>query len=178
MLYLLFTFLTFTYFTFYGMMCVGITPTQSVSAVISSSFYSLWNLYSGFLIPRRVSSVSLFFSTYYGIQKTLPYQSSELDRFCLVHLLCFCFSHLLVYPWMVDMVLLHLPCSLDTAWNYIIAAWRCRVYHCWRWLSGFSQRVFGCSLWLWPWNDRCFSYYSSWLHAPFCWCLRYFYQIP
>ncbi|KNA04513.1 hypothetical protein SOVF_198570 [Spinacia oleracea] len=52
-LYLLFTFLTFTYFTFYGMMCVGITPTQSVSAVISSSFYSLWNLYSGFLIPRR-----------------------------------------------------------------------------------------------------------------------------
>ncbi|XP_021716119.1 ABC transporter G family member 31-like [Chenopodium quinoa] len=52
-LYLLFTFLTFTYFTFYGMMCVGLTPTQSMSAVISSSFYSLWNLYSGFLIPKR-----------------------------------------------------------------------------------------------------------------------------
>ncbi|KAL2898951.1 ABC transporter G family member 31 [Bienertia sinuspersici] len=53
LLYLLFTFLTFTYFTFYGMMCVGLTPTQSVSAIVSSSFYSLWNLYSGFLIPKR-----------------------------------------------------------------------------------------------------------------------------
>ncbi|KAK7305391.1 hypothetical protein VNO77_43296 [Canavalia gladiata] len=51
-LYLLFLFLTFTYFTFYGMMAVGITPTQHFAAVVSSSFYSLWNLVSGFLIPK------------------------------------------------------------------------------------------------------------------------------
>ncbi|KAL2332954.1 hypothetical protein Fmac_014167 [Flemingia macrophylla] len=51
-LYLLFMFLTFTYFTFYGMMAVGITPTQQFAAVISSAFYSLWNLVSGFLIPK------------------------------------------------------------------------------------------------------------------------------
>ncbi|XP_020221803.1 ABC transporter G family member 31 [Cajanus cajan] len=51
-LYLLFMFLTFTYFTFYGMMAVGITPTQHFAAVISSAFYSLWNLVSGFLIPK------------------------------------------------------------------------------------------------------------------------------
>ncbi|AES98592.2 ABC transporter G family member 31 isoform X1 [Medicago truncatula] len=52
LLYLLFMFLTFTYFTFYGMMAVGLTPSQQFAAVISSAFYSLWNLLSGFLIPK------------------------------------------------------------------------------------------------------------------------------
>ncbi|KAI3461649.1 hypothetical protein Pfo_018312 [Paulownia fortunei] len=51
-LYLLFMFLTFTYFTFYGMMVVGLTPTQNLAAVVSSAFYSLWNLLSGFLVPK------------------------------------------------------------------------------------------------------------------------------
>ncbi|CAK8574724.1 unnamed protein product [Lathyrus sativus] len=51
-LYLLFMFLTFTYFTFYGMMAVGFTASQQLAAVISSAFYSLWNLLSGFLIPK------------------------------------------------------------------------------------------------------------------------------
>ncbi|XP_066345250.1 ABC transporter G family member 51 isoform X1 [Miscanthus floridulus] len=52
LLYLVFLFLTFTYFTFYGMVAVGLTPTQDVAAVVSSAFYSLWNLLSGFLIPQ------------------------------------------------------------------------------------------------------------------------------
>lgn len=52
LLYLLFMFLTFLYFTFYGMMAVGLTPTQHLAAVISSAFYSLWNLLSGFLVPK------------------------------------------------------------------------------------------------------------------------------
>ncbi|GMI88964.1 ATP-binding cassette G31, PLEIOTROPIC DRUG RESISTANCE 3, pleiotropic drug resistance 3 [Hibiscus trionum] len=51
-LYLVFMFLTFTYFTFYGLMAVGLTPSQQVAAVVSSAFYSLWNLLSGFLIPE------------------------------------------------------------------------------------------------------------------------------
>ncbi|GLT27269.1 hypothetical protein SLA2020_022810 [Shorea laevis] len=50
--FLLFMFLTFTYFTFYGMMVVGLTPSQHFAAVVSSAFYSLWNLLSGFLIPK------------------------------------------------------------------------------------------------------------------------------
>ncbi|XP_060175555.1 ABC transporter G family member 31 [Lycium barbarum] len=50
-LYLVFMFLTFSYFTFYGMMAVGLTPNQHLAAVISSAFYSLWNLMSGFLVP-------------------------------------------------------------------------------------------------------------------------------
>ncbi|CAK9164212.1 unnamed protein product [Ilex paraguariensis] len=52
LLYLLFMFLTFTYFTFYGMMAVGLTPSQHLAAVVSSAFYSLWNLLSGFLVPK------------------------------------------------------------------------------------------------------------------------------
>ncbi|XP_022752647.1 ABC transporter G family member 31 isoform X2 [Durio zibethinus] len=51
-LYLVFMFLTFTYYTFYGLMAVGLTPTQQMAAVVSSAFYSLWNLLSGFLIPK------------------------------------------------------------------------------------------------------------------------------
>lgn len=52
LLYILFMFLTFTYFTFYGMMAVGLTPSQHLAAVVSSAFYSLWNLLSGFLVPK------------------------------------------------------------------------------------------------------------------------------
>ncbi|KNA25912.1 hypothetical protein SOVF_002340 [Spinacia oleracea] len=54
LLYLVFTFLTFTYFTFYGMMAVGLTPTQHIAAIVSSASYSLWNLFSGFLIPKSI----------------------------------------------------------------------------------------------------------------------------
>ncbi|MCO5582935.1 hypothetical protein L7F22_036838 [Adiantum nelumboides] len=50
--YMLFMFLTFTYFTFYGMMAVGLSPTQQMAAIVSSAFYSIWNLFSGFLIPH------------------------------------------------------------------------------------------------------------------------------
>ncbi|XP_047270110.1 ABC transporter G family member 31 isoform X2 [Capsicum annuum] len=51
-LYLVFMFLTFSYFTFYGMMAVGLTSTPHLAAVVSSAFYSLWNLMSGFLVPK------------------------------------------------------------------------------------------------------------------------------
>ncbi|KAH7554031.1 hypothetical protein JRO89_XS12G0099400 [Xanthoceras sorbifolium] len=51
-LYILFMFLTFTYFTFYSMMAVGLTPNPDLAAVISSASYSLWNLLSGFLVAK------------------------------------------------------------------------------------------------------------------------------
>jgi hypothetical protein len=54
--YLLFMFLTFCYFTFYGMMVIGLTPSQQLAAIISTFFYSLWNLFCGFLIPVTVSA--------------------------------------------------------------------------------------------------------------------------
>ena len=56
-------FLTFSYFTFYGMMAVGLTPNQQLAAVVSSAFYSLWNLLSGFLIPKPVSNIFFLLHT-------------------------------------------------------------------------------------------------------------------
>ncbi|XP_045794549.1 pleiotropic drug resistance protein 1-like [Trifolium pratense] len=45
-------FFTFLYFTYYGMMSVAMTPNNHISTIISSAFYSAWNLFSGFIVPR------------------------------------------------------------------------------------------------------------------------------
>jgi hypothetical protein len=58
---------TFLYFTFYGMMAVGLTPSYHVVAIISTLFYAIWNLFSGFLIPYPVSPV-----IYYSIPINYP----------------------------------------------------------------------------------------------------------
>ncbi|KAM2288253.1 hypothetical protein ACFXTI_029148 [Malus domestica] len=52
LLYIVFMFLTFTYFTFYGMVAVGLTSSQHLAAVVSSTLYSLWNLLSVFVVPK------------------------------------------------------------------------------------------------------------------------------
>lgn len=53
--YLFFMYFTLLYFTFYGMMAVAITPNHQISSIVSASFYAIWNVFSGFLIPRTVS---------------------------------------------------------------------------------------------------------------------------
>ncbi|XP_020688883.1 ABC transporter G family member 44 [Dendrobium catenatum] len=50
--YLFFMYFTLLYFTFYGMLAVGVTRNVQVAGIISSAFYSIWNLFSGFVIPR------------------------------------------------------------------------------------------------------------------------------
>ncbi|KAI4350302.1 hypothetical protein L6164_004770 [Bauhinia variegata] len=50
--YIFFMYFTFLYFTFYGMMSVAMTPNQHISSIVSSAFYSTWNVFSGFLVPR------------------------------------------------------------------------------------------------------------------------------
>ncbi|KAI7727852.1 hypothetical protein M8C21_031340, partial [Ambrosia artemisiifolia] len=45
-------FFSFLYFTYYGMMTVSITPNHQVAAIFAAAFYSLFNLFSGFFIPR------------------------------------------------------------------------------------------------------------------------------
>ncbi|GER36148.1 pleiotropic drug resistance protein [Striga asiatica] len=45
-------FISFLYFTYYGMMAVSLTPNQTLASVFSSAFYALFNLFSGFFIPR------------------------------------------------------------------------------------------------------------------------------
>ncbi|KAJ0008451.1 hypothetical protein Pint_29998 [Pistacia integerrima] len=49
-------FVCLMYFTFYGMMAVAMTPNQHIAAVVASSLYSIWNLFSGFIVPRTVSA--------------------------------------------------------------------------------------------------------------------------
>ncbi|XP_062195514.1 ABC transporter G family member 36-like isoform X2 [Phragmites australis] len=50
--YLFFGYFTLLYFTFYGMMAVGLTPNYHIASIVSSAFYTIWNLFSGFIIPR------------------------------------------------------------------------------------------------------------------------------
>ncbi|XP_038680622.1 pleiotropic drug resistance protein 1-like [Tripterygium wilfordii] len=47
-----FMYFTLLYYTFYGMMSVALTPNQHVASIMSTSFYGMWNLFSGFVIPR------------------------------------------------------------------------------------------------------------------------------
>ncbi|KAK2976352.1 hypothetical protein RJ640_014183, partial [Escallonia rubra] len=46
----------FVYFTLYGMMLVALTPNYQIAAITMSFFLNFWNLFSGFLISRTVST--------------------------------------------------------------------------------------------------------------------------
>jgi len=48
--YVFIMFFTLLYFTYYGMMAVALTPNHQVAAIVASGFYSVFNLFSGFLI--------------------------------------------------------------------------------------------------------------------------------
>ncbi|KAL3650914.1 transcription factor [Castilleja foliolosa] len=50
--FLYFLFFSLLYFVLYGMMTVAVTPNHNVAAIISSFFYGIWNLFSGFIVPR------------------------------------------------------------------------------------------------------------------------------
>ncbi|CAI0473631.1 unnamed protein product [Linum tenue] len=50
--YIFFMFFSLLYFTYYGMMTVAITPNHHIASIISSFFYSIWNLFAGFIVPR------------------------------------------------------------------------------------------------------------------------------
>jgi hypothetical protein len=54
------SFLTFLYFTYYGMMTVSISPNGQVASIFAAAFYSFFNLFSGFFVARSVSHLILF----------------------------------------------------------------------------------------------------------------------
>jgi len=58
--YLFFKFFTLLYFTYYGMMAVGMTPNHHIASIVSFAFYAIWNLFSGFVVPRTVSSIATY----------------------------------------------------------------------------------------------------------------------
>uniref|UniRef100_A0A1D1XGJ1 Pleiotropic drug resistance protein 6 n=1 Tax=Anthurium amnicola TaxID=1678845 RepID=A0A1D1XGJ1_9ARAE len=61
-LYLFFMYFTVLYFTFFGMMTTAITPNHIVAPIIASPVYTLWNLFSGFMITRSVRDSELLSS--------------------------------------------------------------------------------------------------------------------
>lgn len=50
--YTFFMYFTLFYFTLYGMMTVAVTPNHNIAAIVASAFYGIWNVFSGFIIPR------------------------------------------------------------------------------------------------------------------------------
>jgi energy-coupling factor transporter ATP-binding protein EcfA2/ABC-type multidrug transport system permease subunit len=63
--YIFFFSLSLLYFTFYGMVTVAITPNYNIAMIISSAFYAIWNLFSGFIVPR--SRIPVWWRWYYWI---------------------------------------------------------------------------------------------------------------
>lgn len=53
--YLFIMFFTLLYFTFYGMMTVAMTPNHHIASILSFAFFAMWNLFSGFVVPKPVS---------------------------------------------------------------------------------------------------------------------------
>ncbi|XP_026404553.1 ABC transporter G family member 32-like [Papaver somniferum] len=49
--YMFFMYFTILYFTFFGMMVTAVTPNHNVAAILAAPFFTLWNLFSGFMIP-------------------------------------------------------------------------------------------------------------------------------
>ncbi|KAK9677176.1 hypothetical protein RND81_11G125600 [Saponaria officinalis] len=63
--YFFFMFFTLCYFTYYGMMAVAITPNHHVASIIAAAFYGIWNLFSGYLIPKP--RIPIWWRWYYYI---------------------------------------------------------------------------------------------------------------
>ncbi|KAK3411003.1 hypothetical protein EUGRSUZ_J03025 [Eucalyptus grandis] len=61
--YLFFMYFTLLYFTYYGMMTMGMTPNHHIASIVSSSFYGIWNLFSGFIVPR--TRIPIWWRWYY-----------------------------------------------------------------------------------------------------------------
>ncbi|GKV35777.1 hypothetical protein SLEP1_g43996 [Rubroshorea leprosula] len=61
--YIFFMYFTLLYFTFYGMMTVAVSPNHHIAAIVAAAFSALWNLFTGFIIPRP--SIPIWWRWYY-----------------------------------------------------------------------------------------------------------------
>ncbi|KAM0939679.1 putative ABC-type sulfate transporter [Dioscorea sansibarensis] len=55
--FLYFTFMCFVYFVLFGMMLMAMTPNIAVASIVYAFFNCLWNLFSGFIIPRSLTPI-------------------------------------------------------------------------------------------------------------------------
>ena len=49
------TFCSLLYFSYLGMLLVPLTPNFMMTTILSSAFYTIFNLFAGFLVPEPVS---------------------------------------------------------------------------------------------------------------------------
>ena len=82
--YLFFMYFTLLCYTYFGMMAVAMTPNQQVASIVSSAFYSIWNLFSGFIIPRPVST----YTSIYYFRWFMEYSFIELMLFNFPSFVC------------------------------------------------------------------------------------------
>lgn len=108
-------FLTFLYFTYNGLMAVALTPNDQLASILTSAFYALFNLFSGFFIPRPVISVPITFLL--------------IVLYVKLHILHVHFHIVSENPKVVDMVLLDLPISMDLWRINCFAIWWCWGHH-------------------------------------------------
>ncbi|TVU11154.1 hypothetical protein EJB05_44721 [Eragrostis curvula] len=52
--FVLYVTLSFMDFTLYGVMVVSLTPNQEIAAALSFFIFVIWNIFSGFIIPRKM----------------------------------------------------------------------------------------------------------------------------
>ncbi|CAD6336212.1 unnamed protein product [Miscanthus lutarioriparius] len=62
---LFFMYFTLLYFTFCGMMAIGLTQNPNVASIVSAAFHATWNLFSGFLIPQ--TKIPIWWRWYYWL---------------------------------------------------------------------------------------------------------------
>ncbi|XP_078174137.1 ABC transporter G family member 45-like isoform X2 [Carex rostrata] len=55
--FILFTTLSFMYYTLYGMMCVGLTPNIEIAGGLAFFVFILWNVFSGFIISIKMMPI-------------------------------------------------------------------------------------------------------------------------
>ncbi|KAH1191528.1 Pleiotropic drug resistance protein 2 [Glycine max] len=63
-----FMFISFVYFTLYGMMTAALTPNPQIAAIVMAFFLVFWNVFSGFIIPK--SQIPIWWRWFYWVCPT------------------------------------------------------------------------------------------------------------
>ncbi|KAJ8620215.1 hypothetical protein MRB53_028744 [Persea americana] len=102
------------YFTFYGMMAIAMSPNQKVSAISSAAFYAIWNLFSGFIIPRpdeEEDNFAIVFTAMGVNMETTPFFNRDFEENGLMERVAL-FLNLLEKRWVLEDGKPDLPVSL------------------------------------------------------------------
>ncbi|KAH9613074.1 hypothetical protein KSS87_005297, partial [Heliosperma pusillum] len=63
--FIFFMYSTLLYFTYFGMMIMSLSRNMAIAGIFSSTSYTLWNLFAGFVVPK--SRIPIWWRWYYWI---------------------------------------------------------------------------------------------------------------